>query len=284
MVALAMGLSIGFSLACSIGGCQTVAGLAQGMERPSARVTGVRVQDISAESLSLMFDVEIANPYALPLPLASVDYALSSGSSSAFLSGQAPLEGHVEARSTRSVQIPAVVSFGRVLKVVEGVRPGAVLPYAAELNLSVSAPGIGAVRVPVRREGTLPVPAAPEVSLPTIRWDQVGLSGASGAMRVKIKNTNQFPVYLTRLNYALTLAGRSVASAQVDQTASFTPGTERELEVPLRLSSADLGLGLLDLLRGQGSGYSLGGTLNLGSTFGPMTIPLNASGQTSFAR
>ena len=40
---------------------------------------GLKFQDVKPDSATLLFDVEVNNPYAVDLPLTNISYALTSG-------------------------------------------------------------------------------------------------------------------------------------------------------------------------------------------------------------
>ena len=143
-----------------LSGCSTVESLLASAEKPSARITDVRMNDLSLEQVTLDFDVEIENHYDVALPLADLGYALSSGGNE-FLVGDAPISGRVPARSSRVVTVPADVSFAPLMNAVRGVRPGSVVPWNANLDLSVDAPAAGRLTLPLRRSGELPIPTVP---------------------------------------------------------------------------------------------------------------------------
>lgn len=137
------------------GGCDAL-----GLTKPTARVVEVHVQDVSMTSATLLFDVEISNPYSAALPLANVDYALSSGGAE-FLSGEANLQGSVPAGNSKVLPVPVRIDFLQLVRVLEGVRPGSTIPYDAELGLSVDAPLAGRIRLPMAKSGELNIPDMP---------------------------------------------------------------------------------------------------------------------------
>jgi LEA14-like dessication related protein len=269
--------------------CAGLAGCAQlrdvfSLNTPSARVTGVRIQDVGLDAATLLFDVEVTNPLALPLPLANVDYSLASAGA-AFLSGKAQVQGTVPATSSKTVSVPARVVYLELLKVLKGVRPGSVVPYAAEIGFSVDVPSAGPLRLPLKKEGQLPIPTAPDVEVRSVDWSKVTLDEAGGRVVLGIVNRNQFPVDLSKLSYALSLGGVEVANASlakaVSLAASDGAGT---LEIPISFSPKQAGLAVLAMLTGKGSGYSLSGVVDVGTPFGPMSLPVKKIGETIFRR
>jgi LEA14-like dessication related protein len=135
----------------------------QNMQKPKASLKGLKVADISLESASLLFDVEIANPYAVELPMVNVDYGVVSNASKLF-AGKADIAGAVPANSTKVISLPVKLSYMDVFNAFKGVRPGSKIPYQADVGLSVNAPVLGLIRLPLNKTGELDVPAVPKAT------------------------------------------------------------------------------------------------------------------------
>lgn len=143
-------------LTVCLGSCETIQeGL--NLRKPTARLTDLKIEDVKMDSATLLFDVEIENHYPVALPLTNFDYSLSSGSAK-FLSGNAESQAAVPAKSSRTVSLPAQINYIEMLKALKGVRPGSTIPYGAEVGLSVKAPGLGVIRLPLKKEGQLALP------------------------------------------------------------------------------------------------------------------------------
>ena len=132
------------------------------LDKPSAEILGVRLQDVSLTDATMLFDVKVDNPYAVPLPLSNVDYALSSLGQQ-FLTGKADVQGSVPAGGSKDLAVPVRISFLELIRAVKGARPGSAIPYKADLGLSVDMPVTGPLRVPMSRQGELSIPSAPDL-------------------------------------------------------------------------------------------------------------------------
>lgn len=130
--------------------------------KPSASITGMKVQDINLTDATMLFDVKVDNPYLMPLPLGNLDYALASQGQQ-FLTGDADVQGTIPAGASKTLPIPIKINYLKLASAVKGARPGAVIPYKADMNLSVDVPIMGAVRVPMSQEGQLSIPSAPGI-------------------------------------------------------------------------------------------------------------------------
>jgi len=278
---VAMGLGLVGLLAPP--GCALLASLLGSMPKPTARLAAVRLTDLSISDLTLVFDVTIVNPYEVPLPLVNVDYALAS-QSQPFVQGQAPLQGSIPARGSQTVSLPAKVVFVELLKALQGIRPGAMVPYHTTLGLSVNAPVLGTLRLPLENDGQLPVPAPPEVSVPSVTWQNLSLAGATGLVKLRVRNPNAFALDVTGLDYDIKLGNFDLAKGGLTNAASLAAGAAQELGIKVQVSTERAGMAILQMLEGKASAYSLAGAIALGTPFGPLRLPLAVTGQVPFLR
>lgn len=275
-------------MSVGLGGCSTAKGLLAGMDKPEARIVSANLQDVNLQQATVLLGVEVSNPYNVALPLTNLDYKLGSGGqqilAGAFDAGTLG-SNSIPAKGRKVLQIPASVGFSQVLAALKDVRPGAVVSYTADVGLGVDAPGIGKLDLPrMKKDGSLPIPAVPDISVQNIAWDKLSLDHAGGMVSLKVKNTNQFAADLAKLNYGLSLGGSSVAQGTVNQALSLKPGQEGTIDIPIQFSPQSLGMGAFSMLTGKGSGYELGGDMALSTQFGPLNIPFNKAGQTGFTR
>jgi LEA14-like dessication related protein/precorrin-6B methylase 2 len=129
---------------------------------PTAQMTGLKIQDVKPDSATLLFDIEVDNPYAVGLSLTNISYVLTSGTNS-FLQGSADLQTLVPANSKGIVSLPAKVNYKSMLEALKDVRPGSKIFYKAELELSVNTPTLGLIKLPLEKEDELVLPSPPEI-------------------------------------------------------------------------------------------------------------------------
>lgn len=282
--------SVALSVLCCmlpvlLGGCSSAKSFLSGLDQPSARIVSADLKNIDLSGATVLLGVEVANPYAVDVPLTNLNYALASqGSqlvSGAFDAGQLGAST-IPAKGAKVLQVPASVNFSQALAVLQGVRPGAVVPYSATVGLGVNKPqalGGGTLDLPpMKKDGQLPIPAPPKVGIESIAWDKLSLDRAGGTVKLNVQNTNQFAAELSKLNYALSLGGNKVGEASVAKALSLKPQQTGTLEIPISFAPKDLGLGMLGLLTGKSAAYSLSGSTDLATPFGPLTLPFTSAG------
>ncbi len=155
MLRMANLVSVGMLLGL-LAGCTSVEERLE-LRKPTAQLTGVRFQEASAQSATLVFDVEVENYYPVTVPLRGFKYSVTSGGQ-LFLTGSSEVRINLPAESRKTVALPAQVNYLEALKVLGSVRPGATIPYIAELDVRVETPRLGPITLPLTYKGQLTLP------------------------------------------------------------------------------------------------------------------------------
>jgi len=142
-------------------GCESIQQVMM-VKKPTASLKAVSFENITLKSATLLFDVEVQNPYPVALPLLNMDYALATGANK-LLSGKADLQTTIPANDKKVVSLPATISYLDVAKAFMGIRPGSKIPYQADVGLSVDTQSLGQIRLPLNKTGELSAPAIPEI-------------------------------------------------------------------------------------------------------------------------
>jgi LEA14-like dessication related protein len=140
--------------------CATVDALLGSGPRPSAALKGVSIGQATLSAVGLDFEVEVTNPYDVPLPLVNLEYKVRSSSAS-LLDGAADLQGTIPARQSKVLTLPAQVSLPDIIMFVGNLRPGQTVPYSADVTLSVDTPVLGRLPIPLGKSGEMKIPWLP---------------------------------------------------------------------------------------------------------------------------
>ena len=130
-------------------------------DKPTARIVDIKFQDVQLDYATLLFEIEVDNPYPAYLPLVSLNYSLTSGSNT-FLTAAPAHAAAITPNSKELVSLPDEVIYARLLKSLNG-KPCSTIPYRTELQLWVDAPELGQIKLPLRHEGLLSLPEQAEV-------------------------------------------------------------------------------------------------------------------------
>ena len=270
-------------LAALLAGCQSMQDMLGGVPKPTAHVIGVSIRGLSLENVVLLFDVEVQNPYAAGLPLIDLGYSLASGGTK-FLEGTVTPTGTIPARGSQVLQVPATVPFSSLYTTLKGIKPGANVPYTADFRIGVNVPVLGKIDVPLSKSGEFPVPAVPQVELSSLAVGKLSLDQMKATAILQIKNTNQFPLDLTRLGVSFALGGQEVGGSKLSNPVSLPSGQATKLEIPLSFSPRAVGIGLVNLLKGDQIAYKVSGSIDANTRYGPLSLPFSHVGNTAVTR
>jgi LEA14-like dessication related protein len=270
---------IAAALSLLLAGCESLGPLLDSAPKPTARVVAVNLQNITLDKVDLVFALEVSNPYSVNLPLLDLGYAIGSGGNRLF-EGTVKPSGSIPAGGKQIIQLPAIVQFAPLMQTLKNVRPGSVVPYKADFMLGVETPLLGRVDVPLSKTGEFPVPAMPEVEMASFGIGTLTLDQVSAMASLQIKNTNQFPLDLTKLGVSLSLAGQDVARTSLARAISLAPGQSATLEMPVAFAPRKFGGGLFNLLRSNQIAYKVAGSVEAKSRFGPIALPYSYVGNT----
>jgi len=279
------GIAASLALACILllGGCQSMEDLLKSAPKPTVRIAAVSLRGLTLEKVDLVFDVEVSNPYAVSLPLLDLGYSIGS-SGHQIVEGSAQPAGTIPAHGAKVIQLPAGIKFAALMSALQNVRPGSVVPYQADFSLGVDAPVVGRLNLPFSHTGEVPVPAVPEVSLDSLDVGALSLDRVEATARLHVRNTNPFALDLSKLGLNLTLGGKEVSRTKLAQGASLAPGQSGTIEVPLSFSPRAFGMGLFNMLSGKQASYSISGSVEANTRFGPLALPFSKSGNTSLSK
>jgi len=134
------------------------------LRKPTAHLVGVQLRDASVYGATVVFDVAIENHYPADLPLLGFSYSLASGGQR-FLGGSSQVNMVVPAGGSKTVSLPARVDYIQALKALGNIRPGAKIPYDAEMDLTIDTPQLGSITLPLAGSGELVLPELPGVDV-----------------------------------------------------------------------------------------------------------------------
>jgi len=141
-----------------------------GAPKPTASIKSINFGDVSLEAATLLFDVEVHNPYPVSLPLTNLNYKLNSRGSQ-LLEGEAGASASIPAKKSLVVPLQADVKYLDLIRAFKDIRPGTKIPYEAQVELLVDAPGVGILPLPISKKGEIAVPEIPKAS--DIDWGEV---------------------------------------------------------------------------------------------------------------
>src|SRR3990172_10503883 len=122
--------------------------------KPRAKLTGVHFDEFTGGALGLTFDVEVKNPYPVSVPVTRLAYSLTSNQTE-FIAGSTEPNAVIPASSEVNVALPVKVDYRRMWQGLKGIRPGSVIPYQADLVLSMDTKSFKTIDLPLCKKGEI---------------------------------------------------------------------------------------------------------------------------------
>jgi len=143
-------------------GCETTRDIQYDQE-PVVRLEAMRFGGVELDYATLLFDVEIDNPYRVSLPVPRLRYALISDGHT-FLTATALDNVTVPPNTKKLLTLSDQVTYARLLRALDG-EPGSTIPFKAELTLSLDTPDSGWINLHAENEGNIVLPEPPEIKV-----------------------------------------------------------------------------------------------------------------------
>lgn len=254
---------------------------AEKVRKPEVDFIGARVNELSFDSVGLLFDLKIRNPNSLGLKMAGFSYDLLINNSS-FVKGNQDRELEISARGENTVQIPVSIGFLDLYQVFQSLLDQDVSRYQINCSFSFDVPVLGVVSIPVSKDGEFPLLKLPKVSLDSLKLRNLTLSGAELTLRIGLGNPNSFSMIFSRLKYQLEINGESWISGDAKEGVEVAEKGEAFLDIPIRLNFIQMGRSAYQLLnRDESLNYQFGGMIDLATSMPlleQVNLPFDYSG------
>jgi precorrin-6B methylase 2/LEA14-like dessication related protein len=151
-------------------GCGTTPDIQYDRE-PAVRLEAMRFGGAELDYATLLFDVEIDNPYRVSLPVPLLRYALISDGRT-FITATALDNVTVPPNTKEVITLADEVTYARLLRALAG-EPGSTIPFKAELTLTLDIPGSEWLNLHAENEGSIVLPERPEIEVDGITYHAV---------------------------------------------------------------------------------------------------------------
>lgn len=248
-----------------------------GFGKPTADVTAIHIDSIDLKRADLVVDILVANPNPIPIPLVDINYLIES-TGRKLISGKIPDAGTIHAHGSETIKVPVTLIYDDIKSTYNDIQPGSVIPYKVRVELIVDLPVFGNITLPMEKNGEIPVPYKPEIDLQKIKFDNFSFEETSATLFLKVENMNDFDLGLNSLEYEMCLGEVSIGGARLSKSAVIGKKGNGVVELPISFRPKEFGSALWDMIRGKGTGYSMKGSLDVNTPFGPMKLPFHREG------
>jgi LEA14-like dessication related protein len=254
---------VALALVLSLAGCAGLKDLAaSALQKPKLtfRSASITTVDLEGATVSLTWDLE--NPNGFGLDLAKVAWTFDA-EGKRVASGDVPGGLQIKASATSPVTFPVHVRFRDVPGIADLLSSGKEeVRYAVAATIGIRTP-LGELDLPVKHEDKVRLPAVPHLALEGLSVRSVGFDAIVLDLRVRVRNSNPFPLPAGKIEYALSLSGADVARAETVEMHPIASGASAVVVIPVRVDVGSAGRVAADVARGADVQVGLKGNASL---------------------
>lgn len=270
-----------------ISGCKALQDFAGSIQKPRLSVDNVRVTGFDFRQMELTYDIKVKNPNSVALRMLGYDYNLDLNGHS-FISGEQAEKTEIKASGESIFQVPVTLSFPEIYRTVSGLTDRDETSYHFMSHLRFDLPVLGAVEVPVRKQGSIPLLKLPKLDVRNLEIRNLSLGSADLVLKLAFDNPNGFGLDINQLAYDLQVNGDPWAEGTALQNVNIRKNGITELDIPISLNISQIGLSAYRILTGsEPLDYQLKGNFNVSALhelLGNTSFSWNRSGKIPVSR
>ncbi|WP_445666232.1 LEA type 2 family protein [Fodinibius sp. AD559] len=244
-------------------GCAALKDLSNSIQKPHLSVENVRVSDFNFEEMELTYDIKVNNPNALSVQMLAYDYNLDINGN-ALVTGDQKKGLAIEASGASTFHIPMRLNFSEVYRSVQSLQDSEEASYTFLSNLTFDLPALGQTKVPVSKEGRIPLLKTPKISLKDFNVTGISFSSADLNLQLHFDNPNSFGIDVNALKYDLMINGDRWAEGTTLKGTTIKEQGVTVLNIPISLNISEMGMSAYRLLtRGETFDYQIKGDFDL---------------------
>lgn len=234
-------------------------------EKPTMKVSDVRVTNLSLRDVELTFDFEVFNPNNISGTINAFDYDFLLSNQS-FIKGEKETNTEIGAKSSSSFQLPISVSYNDLFDIFSTLKDEDNVPYTLQVNTFVDIPLLGKSEIPISQSGVIPIVKIPTLSVKDMELSSITFSQARLNLNIEIQNPNSFSINTEGLNYNLKLNDLNTLSGKIQQTQTIEKKSSTQISIPVNLNFLDLGIGVYRMISSsEALRYTFDGDVTLGA-------------------
>jgi len=187
-----------------ISGCS----LLQEIQKPEIVSVRPGITGIDFDAISLAFDVDVNNPYPIPIRAPRFRYGLDIKENE-FFKGEVESGIDLPAAKVGTLTLPVQLSYKDLWRTFQGLSDAKEVDYTLNGALMFSALG-KSFDLPLSHRGKFPVLRPPTFSNIKASLSEVSLTRAKIAVDADVKNPNVFDLGIKGLGYALKVGDEEI--------------------------------------------------------------------------
>ncbi len=218
------------------------------MQKPDAKVVAARLTGINFDEVTLEFDLELNNPNPIAINSSGFTYDLALEGNPFLAVDKSTQEISIPATGTSIINLPVAISFVDAFNLISSLKEKDEFSYEMVVGFVFELPVIGNFSVPVKHQGSVPIPKLPKVELKVAELKGFSFAGAEFLIGLEIENQSKFSMLVNQLDYQIELGDFSLASGALSNR-EITGKESKLLQFPIKVSFLESGLALYNALK-----------------------------------
>jgi LEA14-like dessication related protein len=218
------------------------------VQKPGVSFTSAELTGLSFTKADLLFVLNIENPNSFGVHMAGFDYDFKIDGAS-FVSGVSENRLDIDARGSSTVQIPVSVAYDDLFNSFSNLLDRDQSIYRITCGFQFDVPVLGRLRIPVSREGEIPVLRFPEIRYGGLELTNLSLTWAELELSMHLDNSNALALNLSSLTYDLHINQKRWAEGGLQQSVEIGEHEEGVIRLPFTLYFVQIGSEAYDILK-----------------------------------
>jgi LEA14-like dessication related protein len=236
-----------------------------------------RIQNLSPQSVTLSFVLQVANSSSEPWFLTSYDYRILVANAE-FFRLQRTLDTALTVRPAGQtlISLPVKITYDYLFQSFPAGRERDKLECTLVGGLFFAErAGERGTRINVAMTGDFPVYKGLRAVILPLEIRALSVGGADLIYRAEIRNLNAFPLQVRGLSYRLEVGGKQVAGGKAAGDGRLNPQTSWPFELPLLLEFFEVGPELYPLLQKPEVECRFVGEVLISIPWGEFSVPFD---------
>lgn len=219
------------------------------IQKPAASISKVSFGSVSLDSITLLVDVEVANPNSMSLNAQGLDLDLVINEQVVAKVEKDDEKIALPANGTGSIELPFTLKFQELSALITNFSELNSVNYSLDGKVSLDLPVLGSIDLPVDYTDVLPIPKLPQISFKGLKLDAIDWSGATMTLDLDVTNPNSFNLDIESLAYQMASGDKEFTSGSIG-SVSLEEGQTQNISLPLNVSLTNMGIKLFRLIYG----------------------------------
>jgi LEA14-like dessication related protein len=218
------------------------------VQKPRVSFTSAELTGLTFADADLLFVLEIENPNSFGVHMAGFDYDFRIDEAS-FVSGVSEDRLDIDAGGSSMVELPVNVTYSDLFSSFSSLIDKDESTYQIACGFTFDLPVLGRIRIPVSREGEIPVLRFPKIRYGGLKVTNLTFTRAELELSMHLDNPNALSLNLSSLSYDLEINQSPWVQGGLQHTVEIGEHEEGVIRLPFTLNLIEIGMGAYDILR-----------------------------------